>query len=71
MELVNKWLKNPFNVDEYKNLIVNLNSSNPNLEVSECALSLGLDELYQISSKNLTEAETCLLYTSDAADDLL
>ena len=61
MGLVNKWLEKPFSSEEYEDLIHNLNSSNPHLEVSECALSLGIDGLYQISSKKLTTAETLVL----------
>ena len=61
MGLVNKWLEKPFSSEEHEDLIHNLNSSNPHLEVSECALSLGLDGLYQISSKKLTKAETLVL----------
>ncbi len=61
MELVNIWLEKPFGLEEYDKLISELKSSNPNLEVSECALSLGLNELYQLSSKKLTEAESLVL----------
>ena len=61
MELVNIWLEKPFGLEEYDKLISELKSSNPNLEVSECALSLGLNELYHLSSKKLTEAESLVL----------
>ncbi len=61
MELVNKWLERPFEREEYNELVKNLETPNPHLEVSECALSLGLDDLFQISSIKLNEAESLVL----------
>tara|TARA_B100000945_G_scaffold317596_1_gene320746 strand:- start:49 stop:951 length:903 start_codon:yes stop_codon:yes gene_type:complete len=61
MDLVNKWLEKPFKKEDYEDLVKDLEASNPHLEVSECALSLGLEELFQISSVELNEAESLVL----------
>ena len=61
MELVNKWLSKPFKVSEFEKIINEINASNPYLEVAECALSLGIDELYNLSIGNLNEAENLIL----------
>ena len=61
MGLVNKWLLKPFKADEFENLISKINASNPYLEVAECALSLGIVDLYELSIKNLNDAENLIL----------
>jgi len=61
MDFVNRWLSSPFDDEEYERLLKDLDSSNPNLEISECALSLGIDELYKISKEKLNEAELLIL----------
>jgi len=61
MEFVNKWLSEQFDADEYEKLVVELDSSNPNLEIAECALSLGIKELHKISKEKLNEAELLIL----------
>ena len=61
MELVNKWLSKPFEVGEFEKIVNDINASNPYLEVAECALSLGIDELYDLSIGNLNDAEILIL----------
>ena len=61
MELVNKWLFKPFEIDEFEKMVNEINASNPHLEVAECALSLGIDELYNLSIVNLNDAENLIL----------
>ncbi len=61
MEFVNKWLSDPFDIKEYEKLIIDLDSSNPNLEIAECALSLGIEELHNISKEKLNDAELLIL----------
>jgi hypothetical protein len=61
MELVNKWLSNPFELSEYEHMIKDVNSSNPHLEVAECALSMGIVELCTMAKEKLSEAELLIL----------
>ncbi|MED5486006.1 MAG: hypothetical protein VYE59_05255 [Candidatus Thermoplasmatota archaeon] len=61
MEFVNKWLSGQFETNEYEVWIKEIDSSHPNLEVAECALSLGIEELCNIARENLTESELLIL----------
>jgi len=61
MELINEWIKNPYGGAEFKKRILGIDAANPYLEIAECSLSLGINELYELSFNKLSKAEKLIL----------